>query len=73
LTSEAFAEIVRSVIVERGLPFDLLAVASSPSGWVMRLARPTSDHSRNILLMTVPDGRPVAVRVAIQERLEGEL
>lgn len=68
MTSEALAEIVRSVIVERGLPFDLLTVAASPFGWEMRLR----SHARNIVSVTVPDGRPLAVRVAIQERLEAE-
>ena len=69
MTGHAVAEIVRSVIVERGLPFDLLTVAASPSGWEMQLRH----HARDILLVTVPDGRPVAIRVAIQGRLEAEL
>lgn len=69
MTSEAFEAIVRSVIVEHGLPFDVLAVAASPVGWEMQLR----NHGRNVVFVTVPDGRPLAVRVAIQERLEAEL
>lgn len=69
MTSQAVAEIVRSVIVEGGLPFELLTVAAFPLGWEMRLRQ----HTRDVLVVTVPDGRPVAIRVAIQERLEAEL
>jgi hypothetical protein len=66
MTSRDLEAIVRSVIIERGLPFDLLAVASSPPVWEIRLRHKTG----GIVSVTVPDGRPVAVRVAIQEHLE---
>lgn len=69
MTSQAVAEIARSVIVELGLPFDLLTVSASPPGWELRLRH----HARNILVVTVADGRPTAVRIAIEERLEAEL
>lgn len=69
MTSEALTQIARSVIVERGLPYELLTVTASPSGWDMRLRR----HARDILLVVIPDVQPLAIRVAIQERLEAEL
>ena len=50
MTSQAVAEIARSVIVELGLPFDLLTVTASPSGWEFHLRH----HARNILVVTVP-------------------
>jgi hypothetical protein len=61
--------LVRSVIVHLGLPFALLSVSGSPTGWnILVRAGP-----RGVIRFTVADGRPLAVRVAIQERLEGEL
>jgi len=69
MTSRDLEAIVRSVIVDRGLPFDLLAVASSPPVWEIRLRHRTG----GIVSVTVPDGRPVAVRTAIQEYLEAAI
>lgn len=58
--------IVRSVIVEHRLPFEVLDVAAAPSRWAIRLRH----LGRNVVSVMVPDSRPVDVRVAIQERLE---
>ena len=64
------ASIVRSVVVDGGLPFSLVAVSAAASGWEVRLRRA---HGGPPLLIAVPDGRPVAIRVAVQQRLEDEL
>jgi hypothetical protein len=61
------ATIVRSVIVDRGLPLGLLAVVASASGWEIRLR---SHAGGSVVSLSVPDGRPVAIRVAVQEYLE---
>ena len=60
------ASIVRSVIADRGLPLALLAVAASASGWEIRLRREIG----GTLSISIPDGRPVAIRIAAQDQLE---
>jgi hypothetical protein len=60
--------IVRSVIVHLGLPFSLLSVVESPTGWNIQVRSGTGAVIRFPLF----DGRPVAMRVTIQERLESE-
>ena len=60
--------IVRSVIVHLGLPFSVMSVVESPTGWNIQVRAGTG----GIVRFAVFDGRPLAVRVAIQERLESE-
>jgi len=60
--------IVRSVIVHLGLPFSVLSVLESPTGWNIQVRAGTG----GVVRFAVFDGRPVAMRVAIQERLESE-
>lgn len=59
--------LVRGVIVHFGLPFTVLSVIASPTGWniVVRGAG-------GVVRFTVPQGRPVTMRTVIQERLEAE-
>ena len=58
---------VRGVIVDRGLPFVVLSVAPVPAGWNIRVR---ANHSGTVVTIAIPDGRPSAMRVAIEERLE---
>jgi hypothetical protein len=60
--------IVRSVIVHLGLPFSVMSVVESPTGWNIQVRAGTG----GVVRFAVFDGRPVAMRVAIQERLEAE-
>jgi hypothetical protein len=59
---------VRSVIVQLGLPFTLLSVVGSPTGWNIRVGTST----KGILRLTVSGG-PSVMRAALQEQLEAEL
>jgi hypothetical protein len=67
-TSEVDA-LVRSVIVHLGLPFAVLSVIESPAGWNIQVRAGTE----GVVRFTVNDGRPIAMRSAIQEKLEAEL
>ena len=60
--------LVRSVIVHLGLPFTVLSVVESPAGWNIKVCAGTG----GVVRFTVLDGRPLAMRVAIQEKLEAE-
>ncbi len=64
------AAIVRSVIVDRGLPLALVAVAASASGWEIRLR---NEIGGTVVSISIPDGRPVAIRIAAQDQLEAEV
>ena len=64
------AAIVRSVIVDRGLPLALVAVAASASGWEIRLRKEIGGTAVSI---SIPDGPPVAIRIAAQDQLEAEV
>jgi hypothetical protein len=64
------ATIVRSVIVDRGLPLSLLAVSASAAGWDIRLRRAIAG---TVVSISIPDGRPVAIRLAAQDQLEAEV
>jgi hypothetical protein len=61
--------LVQSVIVERRLPFALETVAAAPDGWTIRLKTQTGAVAE----LAIYDGRPIAMRVAIQELLEAEV
>jgi hypothetical protein len=61
-------ELVRSVIVQFGLPFAVLSVVESPVGWDIQVRAGTGGMVR----FTVRGGRPLALRTAIQEKLEAE-
>ena len=61
--------LVRSVIVHLGLPFAVLSVIASPAGWNIQVRAGTGE----VVRFTVLGGRPLAMRVAIQEKLEAEL
>ena len=61
--------LVRSVIVHLGLPFAVLSVVEAPAGWNIEVRASTG----GVVRFTVLGGRPLAMRVAIQEKLEAEL
>jgi hypothetical protein len=63
------SELVRSVIITFGLPFAVLAVTESMAGWRISVRAGTGD----IVQITVPDGRPFAMRLTIRDLLEAEL
>jgi len=61
--------LVRGVIVHLGLPFAVLSVIQSPAGWNIQVRAGTG----GVVRFTVVGGRPPAMRLAIQEKLEAEL
>jgi hypothetical protein len=69
MTSTEVEALVRNVIVHHGLPFAILAVAAAPYGWSVKVRAGTG----GTVSFTVPDGRPVSMRILIQEKLEAEL
>ena len=60
--------LVRGVIVHLGLPFTVLSVIASPTGWQIVVRAATG----GLVRILVPPGRPVTMRTMIQERLEAE-
>jgi len=60
--------LVRGVIVHLGLPFTVLSVIASPTGWNIVVRAGTG----GVVRFVVPAGRPVTMRTMIQERLEAE-
>jgi hypothetical protein len=60
--------ILRDVIIQLGLPFTVLSVVESPAGWNIQVRAGTG----GLMRFSVPNGRPVAIRVAIQQKLEEE-
>jgi hypothetical protein len=58
--------LVRSVIVHHGLPFGTVSVVETPDGWKALVRTATGGQ----LEFAIPAGRPAAMRVAIQDRLE---
>lgn len=69
LTTADVERLVRSVIVDRGLPCSLLSVTGAPVGWNVMVRAGTGSMIR----FAVPSQRPIAARAAIQDRLEAEL
>jgi hypothetical protein len=61
--------LVRGVIVHLGLPFAVLSVLQSPAGWNIQVRAGTG----GVVRFTVAGGRPPAMRLAIQEKLEAAL
>ena len=61
--------LVRDVILHHGLPFTVLSVTESPAGWNIQVRAITGQR----VSFVVPNGRSLAMRVAIQQRLEAEV
>jgi hypothetical protein len=66
MTDVEVKAMVHDVIVHNGLPFMVLSVVGSPAAWQI-LVR---GGRVGLVRFAVPGGRPVGMRVAIQERLE---
>lgn len=66
MTSREVEVIVRGVIVDRALPFDLLSIGALQSAWDIRLRH----HDAGMVSLTIPDGRAIDIRRSIQEQLE---
>ncbi len=66
MTSAQFEALMRNVIAHRRLPFTFQSVAAAADAWDIVV----SDGTGAQLSLTVPAGRPLDVRRAIEERLE---
>ena len=66
MTSAQFEALMRNVIAHRRLPFSFQSVSAAPDAWHIVVC----DRTGAALSLTVPAGRPLDVRSAIQERLE---
>ena len=69
MTTLEVEHLVRTVIVERGLPFALLSVNGSPAGWNIEVRAANS----GVVRLHLVGERPMAMRVDIQDALESEL
>jgi len=69
LNAAEVEERVCSGIVHIGLPFAVLSVVESPVGWNIQVRAGTG----GVVRFTVVGSRPLAMRMAIQEKLEAEL
>jgi hypothetical protein len=69
MTATEVEALVRSVITHLGLPFAVLSVVASPARWNIRVRAGTG----GVVRFSIPAGRPLAMRIAIQEKLEAEL
>ena len=69
MTTVEVEHLVRTVIVERGLPFALLSVNGSPAGWNIEVRA----ANRGVVRLHLVGSRPLAMRVDVLEALESEL
>ena len=69
MTATEVEALVRSVITHLGLPFAVLSVVESAAGWNIQVRADTGA----VVRFSIPAGRPLAMRIAIQEKLEAEL
>ncbi len=68
MTTADVERMVRSVIVERGLPCSLLSVTGAPTGWNVMVRAGTGGMVR----FAVSSQRPIAARATIQDMLEAK-
>jgi hypothetical protein len=66
MTTAKLEALMRNLILHRRLPFTLHSVAAGDNAWHVVVL----DDTGAKLTMTVPGGRPLDIRSAIQERLE---
>jgi hypothetical protein len=69
MTANEVEELVRSVIVHIGLPFAVLSVIESPTGWNILVRAGTG----GVVRFSIFGGRPLSMRIAIQQKLEAAL
>lgn len=70
MTAAEVEALVRNVIVHFGLPFTLLSVVGSPTGWTVKVC---ASGTARVLSFVVAGIQPAAIRVAVQQNLEAEL
>jgi|SwirhirootsSR3_FD_contig_41_4711221_length_561_multi_2_in_0_out_0_2 hypothetical protein len=68
MTSRDLEAMIRDVIIHLGLRFTVLSILESPAGWNIQLR----SGGGGLMRFRVPDGRPSAMRVAIQNQLEAQ-
>lgn len=61
--------LVHDVIVHNGLPFTVVSVIEAPRGWTVQVLGGTG----RTVNFAVSSDRPIAMRIAIQERLEAQM
>ena len=66
MTTAQLEALTRNVIVHRRLPFTFHSLSAAANAWHIVVC----DDAGATLSLTVPTGRPLDVRRAIQERLE---
>jgi hypothetical protein len=66
MTTAQFEALMRNVIAHRRLPFTFQSVSAAVNAWHIVVC----DDTGAPLSLTVPAGRPLDVRSAIEERLE---
>jgi hypothetical protein len=66
MTTASLEALMRNIILHRRLPFTFHSVAAAGGGWQIVLC----DTAGATLSLTVPAGRPMEIRTAIQDRLE---
>jgi hypothetical protein len=66
MTTASLEALMRNIIVHRRLPFTFHSVAAAAGAWDIVFC----DAAGAQVSLTVPAGRPVDIRTAIQDRLE---
>lgn len=66
MTAASLEALLRNIILHRQLPFTFHSVTASITGWHIVVC----DRAGASLSLTVPAGRPMDIRAAIQDRLE---
>ena len=66
MTSTKLEALIRNIVLHRRLPFTFHSVSEGANAWHIVVR----DDTGATLALTVPAGRPLDIRSAIQERLE---
>jgi hypothetical protein len=66
MTTAKLEALMRNIILHRRLPFTFHSVSAAPNAWHIVAC----DDAGATLSLTVPAGRPLDIRKAIQDQLE---
>ena len=66
MTTAKLEALMRNIILHRRLPFSFHSVSAAADAWQIVVC----DKAGETLSLTVPAGRPLDIRSAIQERLD---
>ncbi len=66
MTTASLEALMRNLLLHRQLPFTFHSVSAAVNAWDIVVR----DSAGATLLLTVPAGRPIDVRTAIQDQLE---